>query len=76
MRRLIVCLSVVARIDTLYENGEARVELGNVFKNVSLGLLGDEIEVGDWVLLHTGFAIAKIDEKRAKEIMAAYELIE
>jgi hydrogenase expression/formation protein HypC len=71
-----MCLSVVARIDKLLENGEARVELGNVFKNVSLGLLGEDVSVGDWVLLHTGFAIAIIDEQKAKEIMEAYELIE
>jgi hydrogenase expression/formation protein HypC len=71
-----MCLSVVARIDELLENGEARVELGNVFKNISLGLLEEDLTVGDWILLHTGFAIAKIDEQKAKEIMEAYELIE
>ena len=76
MKKSNVCLSVVARIDELLENGEARVELGNVFKRISLGLLSDDLEVNDWVLLHTGFAIAKIDEKKAKEIMDAYELIE
>lgn len=76
MKESNVCLSVVARIDELLENGEARVELGNVFKRISLGLLSDDLKVNDWVLLHTGFAIAKIDEKKAKEIMDAYELIE
>ncbi|MHA2250429.1 MAG: HypC/HybG/HupF family hydrogenase formation chaperone, partial [Candidatus Kariarchaeaceae archaeon] len=40
------------------------------------GLLEDEVAINDWVLLHTGFAIAKIDEQRAKEILEAYELIE
>lgn len=69
-----MCLSVVARVDKLLENGEAIVELGNVRKTISLGLIANEIDLGDWVLVHTGFAIQKIDETKAKEILAAFEL--
>lgn len=69
-----MCLSVVAKIEKIHEDGKATVVLGNVRKDIELGLLQDELSLGDWVLVHTGFAIAKIDEKRAHEILAAYEL--
>ena len=69
-----MCLSVVAQLEKLHEDGKATVVLGNVRKTIKLGLLSDELIVGDWVLVHTGFAIAKIDEQRAQEILAAYEL--
>ena len=69
-----MCLSVVAKVEKLHGDGKATVVLGNVRKTIKLGLLADELIVGDWVLVHTGFAIAKIDEQRAQEILAAYEL--
>ena len=69
-----MCLSVVAKIEKMHKDGKATVVLGNVRKNIELGLLQDELIIGDWVLVHTGFAIAKIDEQRAHEILAAYEL--
>ena len=68
-----MCLSVVAKIETMHEDGKATVVLANVRKTIELGLLYDELNLGDWVLIHTGFAIAKIDEQRAQEILAAYE---
>ncbi|MHA2099766.1 MAG: HypC/HybG/HupF family hydrogenase formation chaperone [Candidatus Kariarchaeaceae archaeon] len=69
-----MCLSVVAKLEKLHGDGKATVVLGNVRKTIELGLIQDAL-VGDWVLVHTGFAIAKIDEQRAQEILAAYELI-
>ena len=69
-----MCHSVVAKIEKLHGDGKATVVLGNVRKTIELGLLQDDASTGDWVLLHTGFAIAKIDEQRAQEILAAYEM--
>lgn len=69
-----MCLSVVAKIEKLHGDGKATVVLGNVRKTIELGLLQDDASTGDWVLVHTGFAIAKIDEQRAQEILAAYEM--
>ena len=68
-----MCLSVVAKVEKIHEDGKATVVLGNVRKRIELGLLQDEVTLGDWVLIHTGFAIAQIDEQRAQEILAAYE---
>lgn len=71
-----MCLSVVAKIIEKIEDNEAIAELGNVRKTINLGLLGDEVESGDWVLIHTGFAIQVIDEEKANEILAAYQEID
>lgn len=71
-----MCLSIVAKIIELFNNGTAKIELGNVRKNIVLGLLEDDLKVGDYVLIHTGFAIAKVDEEKAKQIMEQYESIE
>ncbi len=45
----------------------ARGELGGVETRISLMLL-DEVKVGDYVLLHAGFAISKINEEEAQEL--------
>jgi len=67
-----MCLSVVAKVIKI-NNSDAVVELGNVSKEIELGLLEGEVAIGDWVLLHTGFAIAKINEKKARQILNAYQ---
>ncbi len=66
-----MCLSVIARVLKIMENDEAIAELGGVKKQISLGLMADEIRPGDWVLIHTGYAIAKVDEEKAKEMLDA-----
>ncbi len=46
----------------------ARVNVGGVQRNVNVGLLDDgEASAGDWILIHVGFALSKIDEARARE---------
>jgi hydrogenase expression/formation protein HypC len=52
----------------------AQVEVAGVYRNVNIGLLDDEgIGPGDWVLIHVGFAISKVDEEEAR---ATRELLE
>ncbi|GAC1410293.1 MAG: HypC/HybG/HupF family hydrogenase formation chaperone [Actinomycetota bacterium] len=52
----------------------ARVDVGGVRRMINVGLLeGQEIAPGDWVLIHVGFALSKIDEAEAK---AAIEFLE
>jgi len=62
-----MCLAVPARI---YEkNGlDAIVEFGGVKRQVRLDLLPDA-EVGEFVLLHTGFAIEKVNKEEAESIL-------
>ncbi len=46
----------------------ARVSVSGVQRNVNVGLLEDgEVRAGDWVLIHVGFALSKIDEQQAQE---------
>jgi len=47
----------------------AKAEVSGVRRNVNVGLLTtgpDAVEVGDWVLIHVGFALSKIDEEEAR----------
>ena len=44
----------------------AKAEISGVRRNINVGLLGD-VDVGDWVLIHVGFAMSKIDEHEAHE---------
>ncbi len=67
-----MCLSVVAKIEEVMEDGLARANINNVRKIINLGLLEGDVGVGDMVLIHTGFAITKIDEKQARQILEAY----
>jgi len=62
-----MCLSVPAKILSI-DGDKARVSLGGAEYNAALNLVED-VKVGDYVLLHSGFAIQVIDEKEALETM-------
>jgi hydrogenase expression/formation protein HypC len=65
-----MCLAIPARVVELIdeENQLARVEVGGVRRNVNVGLL-DDPKVGDYVLIHVGFALSKVDEREAEETL-------
>ena len=47
----------------------AKAQVANVRRNVNVGLLAeteDSVDIGDWVLIHVGFAMSKIDEQEAR----------
>jgi hydrogenase expression/formation protein HypC len=46
------------------------VEVSGVRRSVILALLPDEVVAGDWVLVHVGFALARIDEEDAQRTLA------
>ena len=57
-------------------NRLAKVDVAGVHRNVNIGLLdadGSAAGPGDWVLIHVGFAISKVDEEEAR---ATHELLE
>jgi hydrogenase expression/formation protein HypC len=60
-----MCLAVPSRVVTV-DNLLAVVEVFGARKEVSLILLPEEAEVGEYVLVHAGFAIQKIDESAAQ----------
>jgi hydrogenase expression/formation protein HypC len=47
-------------------NRLALVEVAGVRRKVNVGLLEDGVRVGDWVLIHVGFALSKVDEAEAR----------
>lgn len=69
-----MCLAVPGRIETIEENGAAMVDFGGIKGAVSLHLL-PKARVGDYVIVHAGFAIELLDEKEAKETLALFKEI-
>ena len=69
-----MCLAIPLKVKTV-EGTIAQVELGGVLRQVSL-MLTPDAKVGDWVLVHTGFAINVLDEKEAQETLALFAEIE
>ncbi|NJE07089.1 HypC/HybG/HupF family hydrogenase formation chaperone [Thermococcus sp. M39] len=66
-----MCLAVPAKV--LEINGNvAIVDFGGVKREARLDLLSD-VKVGDYVIVHTGFAIEKLDKQTAEEILKAWE---
>jgi hydrogenase expression/formation protein HypC len=62
-----MCLSVPGKVVEI-QNNMARVEVGGVIREVSMDVCPD-VTVGEYVLIHTGFAIQQLDEKEALETL-------
>ena len=63
-----MCLGVPMRVVSI--NGDDAVaEIDGVKREASLMLLGDEVLLGDFVIVHAGFAISKLDEEEAQETL-------
>ena len=70
-----MCLAVPGRVERIFEaNGTqmGKVNFGGVIKDVCLVYLPD-IQVGDYAIVHVGFAISKVDEQRAQETLQTFE---
>jgi hydrogenase expression/formation protein HypC len=66
-----VCLAIPAQVVEMVDepNRLAQVEVAGVRRNVNVGLL-DGVSSGDWVLVHVGFALSKVDEEEAHATLA------
>jgi len=67
-----MCLAIPGKIVEIVdeENSIAKVEVGGVRRNINIGMLDKEDAlVGDYVLIHVGFAMSKVDEKEAEETL-------
>jgi len=70
-----MCLGVPGRIDEVWEakgTQMARVDFGGVRKEVCLAYLPD-LHVGDYAIVHVGFAISQVDEASAQETLRLFE---
>ncbi len=68
-----MCLAIPGQIIEIVDdlNRLAKVDVAGVRRNVNVGLLdaendGEGVGPGDWVLIHVGFAISKVDEEEAR----------
>jgi len=64
-----MCLAVPARVTSLLPDGMAKVSLDGVLKEVSLAFV-DDVAVGDYVVVHVGHALAKVDADEAEATLA------
>lgn len=66
-----MCLALPARVVELLDGDQALVDLGGVRKPVSLALV-DGIVVGDYVIVHVGFALARLDPEEAEQTLRSF----
>jgi len=64
-----VCLAIPALVTELLPNDMARVSLDGVTKEISLALV-EGVAVGDYVILHVGYALARLDAAEAERTLA------
>jgi len=69
-----MCLAVPARILEIRSDGMGVADHAGARREISLMLL-DDVAVGDYVIIHAGFAIHKIDEAEAKEALEYLKLM-
>jgi hydrogenase expression/formation protein HypC len=69
-----MCLAIPVRVAALLEGQQAEIEIGGVRSRVSLALI-DEVAVGDYLIVHAGFAINRLDVGEAEKTLALFEEI-
>jgi hydrogenase expression/formation protein HypC len=73
-----VCLGIPGQLVEFVDANDqlARVDVSGVTRIINIGLLEDEgLQPGDWVLIHVGFAMSKIDEEEANLALASLKLM-
>ena len=68
-----MCLSIPSKIEKIDENNMATVDTMGVKRDISLDLMNDDVQVGDYILIHVGFAMNKIDKVEAEQSLKVYE---
>lgn len=70
-----MCLALPSRVVELLADDQAKVDLGGVTKAVSLSLVED-VAVGDYVIVHVGYALTKVDPAEAEKTLALFAEME
>lgn len=71
-----MCLGIPGQVIEFVDATQhiAKVDVNGVRRNVNVGLvLPDGLQTGDWVLIHVGFALSKIDQQEAEETFGFLE---
>lgn len=66
-----MCLAIPARVTQRLEGDAAIVDLGGVRKEISLALV-DDVAEGDYVIVHVGYALSKLDPEEAARTLALF----
>ncbi len=66
-----MCLAIPAQVVELRDNDNAVVDLAGVRKEISLSLV-DNVTVGDYVIVHVGYALNKLDPEEAARTLALF----
>lgn len=69
-----MCLALPVRVAALLDDQQAEIEVGGVRSRILLSLL-DGVAVGDYVIVHAGFAIARLDVEDAEKTLALFDEI-
>jgi hydrogenase expression/formation protein HypC len=64
-----MCLAIPAQVVELRDDGRAVVEVGGVRKDISVDLL-ETVALGDYVIIHVGFALTRLDPEEARKTLA------
>ncbi|EJB74507.1 HypC/HybG/HupF family hydrogenase formation chaperone [Helicobacter pylori] len=67
-----MCLAIPSKVIAINDN-VALLETLGIQREASLDLMGESVKVGDYVLLHIGYVMSKIDEKEALESIELYQ---
>ena len=70
-----MCLALPVKVIELGTGDTAIVDLGGVRKEISLALL-DEVNIGDYVILHVGYALSKLDPEEAAKTLALFAALD
>jgi len=73
-----VCLGIPGQVVEFLDEHEhlARADVAGVKRVINVGLLEDEnLAIGDWVLIHVGFAMSRIDEEEAARALEGLQLM-
>jgi hydrogenase expression/formation protein HypC len=66
-----MCLAIPARVVELLPDDQAVIDLGGVRKEISLALVSD-VAVDDYVIVHVGYALNKLDQDEAAKTLALF----
>jgi hydrogenase expression/formation protein HypC len=69
-----MCLAVPVRVAALLDEQWVEIEVGGIVTRISIALI-DEVRVGDYVIVHAGFAIARLDVEEAEKTLALFDQI-
>ena len=70
-----MCLGIPGKVVEIYEDHSTRmgkVDFGGIVKEVCLDFVPD-VQIGDYTIVHVGFAITQLDEESARETLALFE---